>query len=101
MPENYNLNLDFRWEEIKTLEKRLPIICCFRFLHEAEIIPNLISPVQFLELVSKLKPPASPNSASSKEAMFYTLETMTTYLRDFASLPKIKLIEGDFGLTFL
>lgn len=33
MPENYNLNLEFSWEEIKVLEKRLPIICCLRFLY--------------------------------------------------------------------
>ena len=33
MPENYNNNLDFRWEEIKVLEKKLPVICCLRFFY--------------------------------------------------------------------
>ena len=100
MPENYNLNLEFKWQEIKALEKKLPIICCLRFLFEAEVIPHLISPSQFLELVSKLKPLAISSSAASKEAMFYTSDTMTVYLRDYATLPQIKLLEGDGGLTF-
>jgi hypothetical protein len=41
-------------------------------MYESEVIPHCISPVQFLEIFSKMKPPALPNSGSSKEAMFYT-----------------------------
>jgi hypothetical protein len=92
MPENFNLNLNFNWEEIKILEKKLPIMCLFRFLFEAEVIPQLVSPFQFLELVSKLKPPMLPNSGNSKEAMFYTNETMAAYLRDHVHQPKIKTV---------
>lgn len=100
MPENYNLGLEFGWEEIKVLEKRLPIICFLKFMFEAEVIPHFITPAQFLEIVSKLKPPALPNSGSSKEAMFYTSETMAAYVRDHIHLPTIRLLEGDVGLTF-
>jgi hypothetical protein len=53
-----------------------------------------------MEIVSKLKPPIMPISNSSKEAMFYTSETITTYLRDHISSPQIKLLEGDVGFTF-
>jgi hypothetical protein len=53
-----------------------------------------------MEIISKLKPPALPNSSSSKEAMFYTSETLAAYLRDHSHLPHIKLLEGDLGLTF-
>lgn len=101
MPENYNQHLEFKWEEIKALQKRLPIICFFRFLFEAEVIPHCISPAHFIELITKMKTPLLPNTSSNKEAMFYTSETMTNYLRDFAHLPEIKLLEGDGGLTFL
>lgn len=101
MPENFNLGLNFKWEEIKILEKKIPITCLFRFLFETEVIPQLISPSQFLELLNKLKPPMLPNSGSSKEAMFYTTETMNIYLRDYVNQPKIKLLEGDLGMTFL
>jgi len=66
------MNLSFLWEEIKILEKKLPIICFLRFLNEAEVVPQFVQPAQFLELVSKLKPPTLPSSGSSKEAMFYT-----------------------------
>ena len=53
-----------------------------------------------MEIIGKLKPPMMPNSNSSKEAMFYTSETMTSYLRDNISSPQIKLLEGDVGFTF-
>ena len=74
LPENYNNGLEFGWEEIRVLEKKLPVICLLRLLHEAEIVPNCLSPGHFMELLAKLKPPALPNSsnASSKEVMFYT-----------------------------
>ncbi len=100
MPQNYNSNLEFNWQEIKILDKKLPIICCLRFLYETELIPHFLSAVQFMEIVSKLKPPIMPISNSSKEAMFYTSETITTYLRDHISSPQIKLLEGDVGFTF-
>lgn len=32
MPENYNSGLEFIWDEIKVLEKKLPIICFLKFL---------------------------------------------------------------------
>jgi len=48
MPENFNLGLEFRWEEIKVLEKKLPIICALRFFYEAEVIPQAIAPSTFL-----------------------------------------------------
>lgn len=32
--------------------------------------------------------------------MFYTSETMSSYIRDCVYLPQIKLLEGDVGLTF-
>lgn len=101
MPENFNLGLNFKWEEIRVLEKKIPITCLFRFLFETEVMPQLISPSQFLEFIIKLKPPTLPNSGSSKEAMFYTNETMNIYLRDYVNQPTIKLLEGDSGMTFL
>jgi hypothetical protein len=55
----------------------------------------------FLELVSKLKPPSLPSSGSSKEAMFYTTDAINVYIRDHCSLPHIRLLDGDLGLTFL
>ena len=60
-----------------------------------------MTPAQFLEVISKLRPPTLPTSGSTKEAMFYTSETITLYVRDQISLPLIRLIEGDIGLTFL
>jgi hypothetical protein len=48
MPENYNQGLEFTWEEIKILEKKLPIICFLRFLYEAEVTPHFITGVQLL-----------------------------------------------------
>jgi hypothetical protein len=48
MPENYNLGLEFGWEEIKVLEKRLPIVCFLKFLYESEVIPHFVTPAQFL-----------------------------------------------------
>ena len=71
-----------------------------RFFFEAEVIPQCISPSAFLELIVKMKPPIIASSGSSKEAMFYTAETMSSYIRDFVYLPQIKLLEGDVGLTF-
>lgn len=35
MPENYNSGLEFTWDEIKVLEKKLPIVCFLKFLFEA------------------------------------------------------------------
>lgn len=67
MPENFNLNLEFRWDEIKVLEKKLPIICSLRFLFEAEVVPQCISPSVFLEIVTKMKPPIIPSSGSSSK----------------------------------
>jgi len=32
--------------------------------------------------------------------MFYTSETMSSYIRDYVYQPQIKLMEGDVGLTF-
>lgn len=43
IPENYNKNLDFSWEEAKMLDRRLPIVCLLRFLWECEICPAIIS----------------------------------------------------------
>ena len=100
MPENYNYHLDFKWEEIKILEKKLPIICCLKFFNECEFIPQCISPNFFIETIVKMKPPILPNSGSSKEAMFYTSETMNLFLREYSYQPQIKLLEGDGGLTF-
>lgn len=48
MPENYNSGLEFSWDEIKVLEKKLPIICCLRFLYETELVPHFLSAVQFM-----------------------------------------------------
>ena len=103
LSENYNSGLDFGWEEVKVLEKKLPIICLLRMLNEAEVIPNCLTPGNFLELLVKLRPPTMPNStnASSKEVMFYSAETMSIYIRDYAHLPTIRLSEGDSGVTFL
>jgi len=53
-----------------------------------------------MEIVGKFKPPLLPSSSSSKEAMFYTSETIATYLRDHISSTQIKLLEGDVGFTF-
>lgn len=100
MPENYNSGLEFTWDEIKVLEKKLPIVSFLKFLFEAEVVPHFITPAQFIEIISKLKPPALPNSSSSKEAMFYTTDTIAVYVRDHIHLPRIKLMEGDVGLTF-
>jgi len=100
MPENYNNNLDFKWEELKVLEKKLPLVCCLRFLNEAELVPQCISPNNFIDTVIKMRPPILPNSGNNKEAMFYTSETINSYLRDHAYQPQIKLLEGDAGLTF-
>ena len=69
-------------------------------MFETEVIPHYISPAQFLEIVSKMKPPALPNSGSSKEAMFYTSETMASYVRDYIHMPTIRLLDGDLGLNF-
>jgi hypothetical protein len=66
MPENYNNRLEFKWEEIKVLEKKLPIICCLRWLWEAELVPACLSPANFLEIITKMKPPMLPNSGNSK-----------------------------------
>lgn len=82
------------------MEKKLPIICALRFYFEAEVIPQCISPSTFLELIVKMKPPIIHSSGSSKEAMFYTAETMSSYIRDYVYQPQIKLMEGDVGLTF-
>jgi hypothetical protein len=82
------------------LEKKLPIICCLRFLYETDVVPHFLSPVQFMEIVGKLKPLILSNSSSSKEAIFYTSETVAAYLRDHIISPQIKLLEGDAGFTF-
>lgn len=74
-------------------------------LYEAELIPQLITPAQFFEITSKIKPltlTANTNNALNKEVMFYTLDTISAYMRDHANSPEhIKTIEGDIGLTFL
>ena len=69
-------------------------------MNEAELIPQCISPNHFIDTVVKMRPPILPNSGNNKEAMFYTSETVNSYLRDYAYQPQIKLLEGDAGLTF-
>ena len=50
----------------------IPIICCMRFLYEAEVVPHFLSAAQFTEIVSKLKPLIISSASGSKEAVFYT-----------------------------
>ncbi len=35
MPENYNNKLGFSWNEIRLLEKKLPLTCLLRILFES------------------------------------------------------------------
>ena len=101
MPENFNEGMGFYWKEIRYLEKKLPIICMFRMLYEAEIIPHYITPSHFLECASKLLPPLSHISGTNqKEALFYSPEAIINYSKEAVNQKKIKLLDGDIGLTF-
>lgn len=60
-PENYNRKLKFFWNEIKLLNRKLPIICCLRFLADCEVCPNILSFNGFFEIVSKLLPASNSN----------------------------------------
>ncbi len=42
-----------------------------------------------------------PLNTNHKEVMFYYSETITNYMRDYISLPNIRILEGDIGLNFL
>ena len=81
--------MNFCWQELKILEKKLPIVCILRFLNEAEIVPQCISPNIFFETCSKTIPPLNTNH---KEVMFYYSETINNYMRDYISQPNIRLL---------
>ena len=49
-------------------------------------------------MVSKLIPPLNSNH---RQVIFYSPDTITTYVRDSINLKCIKVVEGDIGLTFL
>jgi hypothetical protein len=93
--------MGFTWFEIKYLEKKLPIAALFRFLCDCEAVPNYITAVHFIEVVSKVMPAQSVYTLSGqKETFFYTAENFANYSKEAANLKKIKLIEGDFGVTY-
>jgi hypothetical protein len=79
MPENYNSKLGFSWNEIRLLEKKLPMTCVLRMLFEAELCPQYITPMLYLEIISKMIPPLNTNH---KEVMFYYSETFNNYMRE-------------------
>jgi hypothetical protein len=63
IPENFNSKMGFSWQEIKFLEKKLPILAVLRFLWDCEIIPTYITPGHFIEVASRVIPPLSVHSA--------------------------------------
>lgn len=55
------------------------MMCLLRILFETEICPQLLSPSQFLEIISKMIPPLNTNH---KEVMFYYSDTFNSYMRE-------------------
>jgi hypothetical protein len=80
---------------------KLPIVSLFRFLSDCELIPNYISAIHFIEVVSKVLPAQSVHSsAGQKEIFFYTPDNFANYSKDIVNQKKIKLIEGDVGVSY-
>lgn len=101
LPQNFNGRMGFSWEEIRYLQKKLPIMGFYRFLWDCEIAPNYVSGVQYFEMVSKLIPAQSIMlaGANHKESLFYNVENILNYSKQAIYQKKMKLIEGDIGLN--
>lgn len=101
LPENFNGKLGFSWQEIKYLEKKLPIIAVFRFLWDCQVCPLYITPTHFFELTCKIIPPHSILVGSGqKQGLFYSPENIISYSKESVSQKKMKLLDGDIGLSF-
>lgn len=94
--------MGFTWQEIKYLDKKLPIIAVYRFLWDSEICPLYLTASNYIEIASKLIPPHSLlNPAGQKESLFYSPDNIMNYSKDAIFQKKMKLLDGDMGVSFL